>query len=259
MKIPRLDFVLSIGSLFVLANSVPSLASAQEELERRIPRERFNLSAAIQAGVPVGEFADYVDSSIGARVTGTYFVSGPLGLRLDASFLIYGHASQVRPFEQAYQLVPDRKLERFKESSKVSISNDLISVLLGPELSGRAGPITGYVAAGVGFTVFFTTSTAVLEDFYYDEDEEELKDLSVHHSNQSYATAAWSVGGGLAVDLNEWLRLAVSARYLHNGQAEYWNEKSVRSQVRDSQLTFSPVKSATNLIIWDIGVSIPID
>ncbi len=67
------------------------------------------------------------------------------------------------------------------------------------------------------------------------------------------------MGGGLAVDLNEWLRLAVSARYLHNGQAEYWNEKSVRSQVRDSQLTFSPVKSATNLIIWDIGVSIPID
>jgi opacity protein-like surface antigen len=260
MNISRLDFVLSTSSLFVLTLSVPSLALAQaDELERRIPRERFNLSAAIQSGVPVGEFAEYVEVSVGARVTGTYFVAGPLGLKLDASWLSYGSNSQVRPFEEAYQLVPDRKLKRFKESSRVNIRNDLISVLVGPELSGRVGKFTGYVAAGVGSTVFFTESTAILEDFYYDEDEERLKDLSVGHTNHSYTTAAWSVGGGLAIDLMEYVRLTFSGRYLHNGQAEYWNEESVRDRARGSQLTFSPVKSAANLVVWDIGVSIPID
>jgi opacity protein-like surface antigen len=260
MKIPRLDIVLSTSTIFVLALSVPSAARAQtDELERRIPRERFKISAAILAGVPVGEFAEHVESGVGAGLSGTYFVAGPLGLRFETSWLFYGSTSQMRPFEQAYQLVPDRKLERFKESSEVSISNHLMSFLLGPELSSRIGSVTGHVAAGVGFTVFFTESTAILEDFYYDEDEGTLKDLSVSHFNHGHATPAWSVGGGLAIDLMEYLRLTFSGRYLHHGQAEYWNKGSVRSGAGASQLVFSPVKSSANLMIWEIGVSIPID
>ncbi len=199
---------------------------------------RFFIGGGVLIAVPQGEFDNYVDThpGAGAYVLYNFDRHGNFGLRLDGSWVIYGRETVVRPLSETIQRV----------WVDVTTENEIYSLLVGPQATLWTGAVRPFVNGGIGFSYFATTSSVSgTRDF------EEFAGTT----NFDDFTFAWSSGGGLWVGVSRSVSLSFSANYVHNGQVRYLREGSIR-EANDGSIFFRPIESETNLLVFQIGVSI---
>lgn len=187
-------------------------------------------------GLPVGEFANFVDPSGGLGVFGVYKLDqrGISGLRFDGSYIVYGSERRRLPLSQTLPFV----------EVDVNTENTIVSLFAGPQLTIPAGVVRPYLNAGVGFSYFATTTSV--------GGSGEIPSLgSTTHFDDF--TFAWAGGGGLWIRLTKKVFLDLSGHYLRNGRARYLREGSINEAAGGSH---SPIESETNVFLLQVGVSI---
>ena len=148
------------------------------------------LMIGLDLGVPVGEFRDYVDVSLGLGAGGLFHLneSRSLAVRADLSYVAYGHNKKARNL--------------FFDSHT---TNSILSVGVGPQFNRSVGSGRLYAFATTGFSRFLTEKTwsltAGLKEF----------------------RPALTVGGGFSTDLriNGTIGWDFSASYRRHGTTTY--------------------------------------
>jgi hypothetical protein len=202
-----------------------------------ITQPSVHLGGGLLLAQPTGQFANYVDFGIGVGAHALWepVPDGALGLRLDGSYLVYG--SETR----RYSLVPLVDVD-------VTTQNQIAGLQVGPQLSVGRGRVRAYGFGQIGFSYFATTSSVEGSGNF---------DSFANTTNFDDFTFASSVGGGFRVQLSQGrapVALDLGARYLYNGRARYLREGSI--EVVGDEVTITPIESQTNLIVYQIGVSI---
>jgi hypothetical protein len=198
----------------------------------RVPRAQVGLAAVLAQ--PTGEFADYVGLGVGVAGHAVWAPGGVLGLRADASWLIYG--SETR----RYQLVPLVDVD-------VTTNNQIAGFQIGPQLTLGTGDAQVYGYGQLGFSYFVTSSSVAgsgnIEPF-------------ANSTNFDDFTFATSAGGGVRFRVSHGrfpVALDLGARYLYNGRARYLREGSI--DITGNTVTYTPIESQTNLIVYHLGVT----
>ncbi len=204
-------------------------------------RDRAFLSGALIAGVPVGEFADFVDLGLGFEAGVVVNVDNPraLGLRLDASFLEYGRDTRSVQLDDPLASV----------DLDITTTNSILSVGVGPQLAIPGRRIRPYVYGTLGFAYFETRS-------FVDGSDDSGGIESTLDSDDF--TSSWSAGGGLLIRIvrgRHPVFIDLSATYKRNGRATYLREESIQ-RAPDGTLTITPTESQTNLTQFRVGVSV---
>lgn len=186
-------------------------------------------------GFPVGEFDNFVDPSPGFSL---YALGqrGIWGLRLDGSLVYYGRETRRRPLSQTIQFV----------EVDVTTENFILSLLIGPQITARAGVIRPYLNVGLGFSYFATESSVSGSGNVLD---------FASSTNFDDFTFAYGSGGGFWIPLSRKVTLDFSGRYLRNGRVRYLREGSI-IEAPDGSISFTPIESETNLLLIQVGVSI---
>ncbi len=189
-------------------------------------------------GVPLGDFADFIDPSPGVGFFGQYNVDrrGIFGLRLDGSVLLYGRETTQRPLSLTVQRV----------QVDVTTQNTIFSLMFGPQFTVPGGPVRPYANAAIGFSYFSTTSSV--------KGTSDERDFA-SSTNFEDGTFAWAAGGGLLIRLSRKVSLDLSGRYLGNGQVRYLREGSIIESATGS-ISFTPIESETDLLLLQAGVSL---
>ncbi len=191
---------------------------------------------------PRGEFGEVVNEGFGVAVSGRLAVDrrNPFSLKAELGFINYGNTSQrvcLSPTVGCRILVD------------LDTSNNILYGTFGPELGVVTGSIRPYVNAGIGFAYFATEShVSGVDDF----------DSFANTTNFDDVTGAWTVGGGTYIQLTHGrtpLSIHLAARYHGNGTAEYLTEDDIVDEP-DGSITIFPNRSETNLMTYQIGVSI---
>lgn len=189
---------------------------------------------------PVGEFADYVGNGDGLDLYGVLNLRGEaLGLRLDLSTLGYGSTTVRTPLSPT---LPGVEVD-------VVTSNAVNSVLLGPQLVRRRGPLEGYLHLSAGISEFVTTTMVRGDD---------VNPALVTAENLDHTTFAWAAGTGVRWVLAGRRGNPVSAefglRHQRHGEVEYLREGSL-STGAGGELLLDPVRSTAHLIVIHLGVA----
>lgn len=218
-----------------------AVAAAPDGARAQSPIDRTRAGAALEVAVPVGAFADFVDTGwgVGLSLAHDLTADGVLGLRVEGGWAQYGRASRVVPFSFT---LPQVFLE-------LDVENQMGHFTVGPQLSAPLGAVRPFVHAGVGFT-YFTTRSAVEGT----RDRREIASTT-HFSD---FTAALAAGGGLTVRLSGGdhpMGLLLSATYLRNGEAEYLRNEDLR-RLAEGDLLVQPVTSDADLVSLRAGVEI---
>lgn len=239
----------ALGAALLLATAiVPTSAAAQifdedgrrvggdEAVDLREPwKGRFGLDFVVAQ--PVGEFAQYVDAGFGGSLHVVVPVepSGVLGIRVGLDYIVYGH-------ETEYDYYAGFPLE-------ITTSNNILAASVGAQVTSPAGPLRPYLNGTVGLGYFFTQSS--LSGRYTDEAFDS-------RTNFQDVTYAWTGGAGLYIPVttgNTPVSIDLGARYHANGRARYLREGSIE-ETSGGGLTYTPIESETNLVVYQLGVSI---
>lgn len=229
------------GLLVACLLAAAAAALSPDAVRAQWPADRTRAGVSLEAAVPVGAFADFVDTGFGVGVSLAHDLTsdGVLGVRLEGGFAQYGSARRAVPFSFT---VPQVFLN-------LDVENQMGHLTVGPQLSAPLGAVRPFVHAGAGFT-YLTTRSAVEGT----RDRREFASTT-HFSDFTLALAA---GGGLIVRLSGGdhpLGLLVSATYLRNGEAEYLRNEDLR-RLADGDLLVEPVTSDADLVSVRAGVEI---
>jgi hypothetical protein len=109
------------------------------------------------------------------------------------------------------------------------------------------GAVRPYAYGQVGFSYFATTSSV--------EGSGNTQPFA-NSTNFDDFTFATSAGTGVLIVLSHRrpVTLDLGARYVYNGRARYLREGSIA--ISGTTITYSPIESETNLILYMIGVSV---
>lgn len=235
----RLQPSLMALALIALA---PPLAHGQlfEEPRNGESRQRAYFGGNFLVGAPTGQFANYVDNGfgVGAHFLYQFDEPGILALRIDGNMLVYGH--------ETYNVPLSPTLPRIRVD--VTTSNNIGSLHIGPQLMVPNGRFRPYLNAGFGFSNFFTFSAV-----------EGSQDDSPFASSTNYSDFVWSWtgGGGIYIPVSRKgnpVSIDLGARYHRNGQTRYLREGSIVES--GSEIFFEPIQSETNLLVYQIGISV---
>lgn len=199
------------------------------------------LGVGFVAADPVGEFGHYVDDGFGLNLEARFPVSGagPLALRLDGGFLIYGHERQAMCFPPPVGCRIGMDLNTY---------NTIAFVGVGPELAGN-GSVSPYVNGTLGLTWFYTNSSLSGADDW---------DTNFNTTNYSDWVTALRAGGGVRFRVGGHparpVLLDVGAQYHRNGQADYLREGDI-VDYPDGTIELFPNRTETNLVTFNVGVS----
>jgi hypothetical protein len=191
---------------------------------------------------PVGEFAQYVHNGFGfgGGFNARLDAAGYVRLRVDGSYLIYGHEGRTAPLSPT---VPEVTVN-------VNTSNNIFALQVGPEFAVPSGAIRPYVNGHVGYSYFFTQSSV---------SGTSSGDAFASSENYSDGVTSWGYGGGVRIPLGGTehpTMLDIGARYTRSGRTRYLREGSIHRD--NGQVTYSPVESETNLVTYRIGISVGI-
>lgn len=227
---------LPARSVIVLAALFPGGAYAQPAEAQSAARG----GLAVAYGAPIGEFSDFVERGWGL---GGYLVlpidrAGVLGVRLDGEYLVYGYE---RDRVCLSVTVGCRILVDVKTTNSIVLGG------LGPELSLPAGPLRPYVNARLGLAYISTSSSL--------EGTRSGDEPFARTTNLDDVAFSWGAGGGLAVAFSRRVGLDIGVTWLDNGRASYLREGDIVDEP-DGGISFDPVRSDTDLVVFRIGVSI---
>lgn len=195
----------------------------------------------LMAAVPQGEFADQVGTGygFGANVVLPFGRSSPVGIRLDAGFLIYGHERKRVCFSSTVGCRVELDL---------NTNNNIFVAGIGPQLMLPKGAVRPYLTGSVGLAYLFTESSV-----------EGSSDLSPFANTTNYddLTFAWTGAAGIYIPVRRGrqpISIDLSARYHANGRADYLREGSIRDNP-DGSISVTPIHSETNFWTWQLGLA----
>ena len=236
----RTTFLLSAAALVAASAAGAQLASGFAG-----PRPiRGLVGGSLTVAQPVGDFGDAVDVGGGFSVFGLVNAGpdSPLGLRLDAGFLVYG--SQ----DHRVQLSPTIPAELI--GAKLNTTNSIFFLGVGPQLMATGGPLRPYVNGSVGYTWFVTNSSL---------SGVEGNESLFPTKNKSDGAFTWGGAAGFYIPLSRRAPVALDrgARYHATGEVEYLTEDGVQwDEGPPVRVTLSPRTSVANMITYHIGVSV---
>jgi opacity protein-like surface antigen len=160
---------------------------------------------------PQGEFGYFVDDGFGLSAHGVFSVGRQrvLGVRLEGSFILYGH--------ERYSVPLSRTIPRVWVD--VSTDNIIASGFIGPQITVGLGPLRPYLHGGVGLS-YFSTYSSVHGDpccIYHPV---------VSSTNFDDWVPALTGGGGLYLALSRSVMIDITGQYVHNGRVEYMTGRS---------------------------------
>jgi opacity protein-like surface antigen len=213
------------------------LSRSPSEFERRSSG-----GVAFVQSRPTGAFSRNIGFGYGG--TGTYLFrlddAGAFLLRADAGFLGYGYESFRAPLSPTV----GGRIE-----VKVSTTNYLVPLSIGPQLAWPRGVFRPYVNTGVATQIFFTESGI--------EGSNDSGDFA-STTNQSDWTVAWVLGGGLYMPVyerNTLVAIDVGVQYFTGGHAQYLRPGSIQD-LPNAQIRVTPMESDTHMLLVRIGVRI---
>lgn len=185
----------------LLAIGLAVTAATGRAQEARGPRAM--AGASLGLAIPVGEFENFVD--VGYGLGGFFLLNldrrAVLGLRLDASGVIYGSQTRRRPLSETTPFV----------RVDVTTRNQIFWLGVGPQVTWSRGVLRPYANLGIGISYFSTESgvkgSADVEEF-------------AHATNFDDLTFEWHSGGGLLLAVARGrtpVFLDFSLRHIQNG------------------------------------------
>ena len=191
---------------------------------------------------PAGEFASNIGLGYGANAAYLYRLDrdGILSLRADVGFADYGNESKRVPLSSTIG---------GRITVKVSTTNYIIPVSIGPQLTWPRGDIRPYVNAGFGGQVFVTQSSIRGANDSYS---------GLSTTNQHDQTHAWVAGGGVYVPIHSRkvnLMLDAGVQYFTGGRAQYLRPGSI-VDLPDSQIQINPLESDTHMLVVRLGLRV---
>jgi hypothetical protein len=234
------------SALFVVAFSIAATNVAAAQIFEAEPRETFSRSGwgvdvAFQVAQPVREFADNIDVAfgVGSSVRHHFSWFRPLGLRGDFAIMNYGNERQHVPLSSTVNRV----------TVEMNTRNNVLLAGGGPELAVMRGPVRPYVHGFIGYSYFFTESTAG------DEDGGGTFARSTNFSDGGFAT-----GGGAGVRMplrarTTEISIDGGARFMRNGVRSYLSEGDVIDRA-DGTLDFTPRTTNADFWVYYLGISL---
>lgn len=237
---------MSTGRWFVpLAGLALAAASvgAQLPAPARAAAPTFVIFGDLVVSKPKGDFANYVDRGFGfnAGVMLQLDTAGMLALRAEIGGLQYGRERMPVSFGSFGGRV----------TADVVTTNTIGWIALGPQFTFPAGPVRPYGNAAFALTNFRTTSSL--------EDPRTSEQFAVTENASDFAPAI-VFGGGVYVPLGgraATAMLTLGGRYYNGGEATYLPEGGIEDNA-DGSVTLHPVRTKTDFVIWQLGVSLPI-
>ncbi len=200
----------------------------------------FDAGAAGAVGQPVGDFADEVGTAGGLSVYGGYHFTPAVSLRLEGTFLLYGHERRSVCASETCRVEYD-----------LDTNNQIFSAFLGPRFEAPTGPIRPYVGGGVGLGYFFTTSSL----------SGTASQPFATTTNYDDAVLAWTGGGGVKIPLSVRrvpVALELGARYQHDGDVSYLRRGSGITDLPDGSIRINPTIGPADFVLWHLGVTVTI-
>jgi hypothetical protein len=205
------------------------------------PQPRFVLGFNGILARPVGEFQQFVNWGGGFGTNGVInFDEGRhIGLRLDGSFVIYGH--------ERYSTVLSPTIRRVWVD--VNTDNFIFQFGVGPQITLGNGPVRPYLYGTVGFSYFATVSSVSgTADF----------DNHFSSTNFDHFTGALAGGAGLQFRLSRGrhpVAIDMSVQSTYNGEAEYLTRGDIVENP-DGSITLYTIRSQANLVTFKTGITI---
>lgn len=205
---------------------------------------RFTIAGDLLVAQPKGEFGTNVDAGFGANVVLLYKLdkAGVFSVRADLGGMQYGSETKRVPFLPFTGRV----------LLDVTTSNYVYWGAVGGQMQLlTSGPIRPYANAAIGLQGFVTESALSGSD-------ESSNYAST--TNSEDVTRAYIFGGGVLIPLGKTATSAslnIGARYHFGGTAKYLREGDITDK-SDGTITLNPRNTKTDVVMWQIGVSVPI-
>ena len=228
------------GALALLATVTGGALPAQEA--QPVLTGRLSGSIYGQGSDPRGDFGKNTGTGWGG--------GGSLVLRLDPasitnvradlSFLTYGNSRRRIPLAGTGGLI---RLD-------LRTSNNIASVVLGPQLLGPTGLLTPYASVLGGFSVFWTESTI--------EGTQNTNEPFASTTNSSDAALAYGGAAGLYIRVANGarpVRIELGARVLRHDNAKYLTDERVREAFENNRDP-APVRGRADFVTYYAGVNV---
>jgi hypothetical protein len=233
--------VLIAAAFVVVTTNAATAQVFPAESRATSSRSGWGLDVAFQIGQPIHGFADHVDAAfgVGSSIRHHFSWFRPLGLRGDFAIMNYGNERQRVPLSSSVNRV----------TVEMNTSNNILLVGGGPELAVMNGPVRPYIHGFIGYSYFFTESSAG------DDDGGGTFARSTNFSDGGLAT-----GGGSGVRLPLRLRATEisidgGARFMRNGTRTYLRRGDV-IDLPDGSLAFTPRTTEADFWVYYLGISL---
>ena len=191
---------------------------------------------------PTGVFQKNI--GFGYGLNGAYLLrldrAGIVSLRGDAGLLGYGAEHFYAPLSPTIG---------GRIQVKVSTTNYLVPLTIGPQIAWPTGKVRPYVNGGIGAQIFFTESEVEGTD-----DQFEFASTT----NQSDWTHAWVVGGGVYLPIYQkktTVAIDLGAQYFTDGRAQYLRPGSIQD-LPNAQIRITPLESSTHMLLVRLGIKV---
>jgi hypothetical protein len=232
---------VAVVSSALAQDSSVCLCSQRPDRSTEFERRSSGSIAFVQSR-PTGAFQKNIGFGYGG--IGTYLFrldhAGAFSLRADAGVLGYGNESFHAPLSPTVG---------GRVQVKVTTTNYIVPLSIGPQLAWPRGVVRPYVNGGIATQIFFTESGI--------EGTNDSGDFA-NTTNQSDGTAAWVMGGGVYMpvyDRRTTIAIDLGVQYYAGGHAQYLRPGSI-TDLPNAQISVAPLESDTHMLLVRLGVKI---
>lgn len=237
----RLRAIVSGVAAFAAVAGSPILGATLQGQVTPPPTGRLSGGAHGQVSKPEGDFANNTGTGwgFGANVVYRFDESAIANWRADLSFLTYGNERRRIPLGGTGGLI----------QLDLRTSNNIFTLVTGPQLLGPKGVVMPYAAALGGFSVFWTESTI--------EGTQEGNTPFASTTNHNDAALAYGGAAGVYVRVHEGtrpVRLDLGARLLRHDNVKYLNDERVREAFENDRPAV-PLRGRADFVTFYVGVN----
>ena len=227
------------GAITLLATVTGGALSAQES--QRVLTGRLSGSVYGQGSDPRGDFGKNTGTGWGGGGSLVLRLdpAAITNIRLDASFLTYGNSRRRIPLAGTGGLI---RLD-------LRTSNNIASLVAGPQLLGPTGVFTPYASVLGGFSVFWTESTI--------EGTQNTNQPFASTTNSSDAALAYGAAAGLYIRVANGarpVRVELGARVLRHDNVKYLTDDRVRDAYENDRAP-EPVRGRADFVTFYAGAN----
>lgn len=232
-----------IAALVVAPLLVTPRAASAQYRQPPVLSNRLQGAVSLQVTSPRGSFAENTGNGFGVDFTGIARLdpNGALNLRTDLGFVIYGSTTRRIDFANTGGLV---KLD-------LKTTSNIFSWVVGPQLGGTVGPVSPYVAALGGFSVFWTESSVE------GTNNNSSNDPFASTTNSSDVVLAYGGAAGATIRVYNGarpVRFDLGARYLRHDDVRYLNEARVEDAFRNNRDPI-PLRGRADFVTYYMGIN----